>query len=129
MMRRRVMALLLAVAVAGIPEALAVCRVLCAWSTSKHEAASSHAHEHANSASDRSSAPGAALSITDEAHPCGRHREHIAPLTAQPERATTVAIATPVALIVLPLPTVARHDAIDGGSRSPSVTRHTPLRI
>src|SRR5687768_5534335 len=99
MMRRRVMALFLAVAVAGIPEALAICRVVCAWSSSRHDAASSHSqlHEHTGTASDRSSASVLALSTTDDAHPCGHHREQLAPLTARaPERAMTVAIVTPV---------------------------------
>ena len=124
------MALLLAAAVAGIPEALAVCRVVCAWSTSRHDAASSHSHEHTETAGDRSSASVLALSITDEAHPCGHHREQLAPLTARaPERAMTVAIVTPVALFVPPLPAVTHHPPIDRASRAPSVPRHTPLRI
>jgi hypothetical protein len=134
MMRRRVIALVLTLAVTGTPEALAMCHVVCAGSTSQNDTTSSHTHSgnaiHHPSASHHPSAPGSDPSITSDAHPCGRHGEQLSPLTAQaPERATTVAIMTTVALLLHPLPLAPIHCDTGHANRSASVPLHTPLRI
>jgi hypothetical protein len=134
MMRRHVLALVLTLVVAGVPEALVVCHVVCASVTSHDEMASSHDHSgsasrHAN-VDHRPASSGSEAAVATDDHPCGDHGQRLSALTIPtPERPGTVAVASTVAVLLPPLALSAIHADLGAASRSPSVPLRTPLRI
>src|SRR5688500_15378438 len=97
MMRRRVVALVLLLVVAGTPEAFAICQVICVSSSSHGDIAS---HEHSGAASHHAQAPASDRSVTIQAtrHE-GCHRNQVTPpTTPTPQRTGSIAIATTAAI-------------------------------
>jgi hypothetical protein len=125
-MRRRVVALLLTLVVAGTPEALALCQVVCASSTSHADTAS---HQHSGGVSHHSAAPVSDASIIEANHD-GCHRDQVSSLTVPtPERTTFATSLTTVVAILPPLSRVSVCEDTADANRSASVPLHTPLRI
>ena len=127
MMRRRVVALVLTLVVAGTPEALTICQVICSSSSAHGDMAS---HDHSGSASHHSQAPVSDAAVNIAANHDGCHRDRVSPLIAPtPERISDAAILPPVVAILPPQPRVLLRADRPGANQSLSVPPSTPLRI
>jgi hypothetical protein len=126
-MRRRVVALLLILVVAGFSDALAVCQALCGPATSGRETASHAHHAPAGHESSRTASDGATVRA---AHHDGCHRAQAVPFIARaPERSISAVMATTAAVILPSLPVASIHAGTIHASGSPPVSPNLPLRI
>jgi hypothetical protein len=125
-MRRRVVTLLLTLAVACTPEAFALCQAICASSPADGRMASDG---HAGHGGHHATAPpsDALASITTNDDGC--HRHQLSPLTS-PTPGRTMSAVLPTTVVVLPPPPPVLVPAdTAAANRSSSVPRHAPLRI